>query len=76
MIYTPDSYKFRTPEEKEICEKLAESENVKYFKSTKIKIDILSEHKRESDIDGEKGPDLPLEITILPRHLTVISGKD
>ncbi len=56
--------------------KIAESENVKYFKSTKIKIDILSEHKRESDIDGEKGPDLPLEITILPRHLTVISGKD
>lgn len=41
MIYTPDSYKFRTQEEKEICEKLAESENVKVEEWVKNRYSLL-----------------------------------
>lgn len=54
--------------------KIKNSENVKYFKSKKIKIKALNNNKYESDIDGEKGPELPLELKILPKHLGVISG--
>jgi len=55
---------------------ISNSENVKYFKSKNLKIRTLNHDYRESDIDGEKGPELPLELKVLPKHLTIISGID
>lgn len=51
-------------------------ENVEYFKSKKIRITNPEGTKLESYLDGEKGPELPLEIEITPRKLQVIAGFD
>lgn len=56
-----------------IMGRLADSDNVSYFRSKSLKVKALDNKKHESDIDGEGGPDLPLEIKIFPRHLEVIS---
>lgn len=55
---------------------IEKSENVEYFKSKTIHMKALNSVKQESDIDGEKGPDLPLELKILPRRLTVICNEE
>ena len=56
--------------------KAKESDNVEYFKSKALKIQALDSDIHESDVDGEKGPDLPLLIEILPQHIGVISKVD
>lgn len=56
--------------------KITDSDNVKYFRSKSLKIKALNDHKHESDVDGEKGPELPLRLKILPGHLIVISGME
>lgn len=50
-----------------------DSENIEYFQTKNLKISRLDNSPYESNIDGDKGPDLPLEIKILPKHLKVIS---
>lgn len=55
---------------------IEKSENVEYFVSKTINIKALNNQKQESDIDGEKGPDLPLELKVLPRRLTVICNEE
>ncbi|MBC7960284.1 MAG: lipid kinase, partial [Vallitaleaceae bacterium] len=52
-----------------------EDKSVVYFQSNKINIECLEgiEAFEESDIDGEKGPDFPLKITVLHQALKVLS---
>lgn len=59
-----------------IMGKIKESDNIKYFKSKSLKIKAIHGNNYNSDIDGEKGPKLPLELKVLPRHLAVISGLE
>ncbi len=56
--------------------KLSESDDVHYFKSKTLSVKTVDGEKLESDVDGEKGPDLPLELSVLKGHLRVISGME
>lgn len=51
-----------------------EDKNVVFFQSKKIRIECLDsvEAFSESDIDGEKGPQFPLNLEVLKRKLKVI----
>ncbi len=55
-----------------LTEKLEDSENITYMKLDQIKIEALGEKEYSSDIDGDKGPDLPLEVQVLPSFLKVL----
>ncbi len=52
-----------------------EDKNVVYFQSNKLNIECLEgiESFEESDIDGEKGPDFPLKISVLHQTLKVLN---
>jgi YegS/Rv2252/BmrU family lipid kinase len=52
--------------------KITESENVIYFTTDNINVRLVEHEEKESDIDGEKGPILPLDIKVLPKHLKVM----
>lgn len=52
------------------------SKNIKHFKTKNLKIKALNNNQYKSNIDGDEGPELPLEIKILPRHLRVISKQN
>lgn len=54
---------------------LTDSENIEYFQSKNLKLSALDNSQYDSNIDGDKGPKLPLEIKILPRHIRVISKE-
>ena len=47
-----------------------------YLSVIKIKIACLEDDRRffESDVDGEKGPDLPLDIEVIKKGLKVFSN--
>ncbi|AOY75538.1 YegS/Rv2252/BmrU family lipid kinase [Clostridium formicaceticum] len=49
------------------------NENIIYLKEKHLKIECLDKYEGfyESDIDGEKGPNLPLEITLLPKKIEI-----
>jgi len=47
-----------------------------YFKTSSLKITQISGAPMETDLDGEKGPDLPLNIEILPNKLKVFSNLE
>ncbi|WP_138160272.1 diacylglycerol/lipid kinase family protein [Peptoniphilus catoniae] len=53
-----------------IVGEIEKNENVEHFVSKKIKIESLN-GSVETDIDGDKGPDLPVEIEILQKRLEV-----
>lgn len=47
--------------------------NIVYFKSKNIRIDNIKNTGNEtSDVDGEKGPNLPLEVNVIPKKLQMI----
>jgi len=48
---------------------LYEDKNVVFFKTRKLVIE--SEHQVGTDIDGEKGADLPLVIEVLPKKFRI-----
>lgn len=48
---------------------LEDNENVVYFKAHDIKIKNLEDRDVETDLDGDKGPDLPIEIKILKKKV-------
>ncbi|WP_422485906.1 diacylglycerol/lipid kinase family protein [Gudongella sp. DL1XJH-153] len=50
-------------------------ENIEYFKSKGLKVSNPEGEKIESDVDGEKGPELPLDIEVLAGKLKVIAGS-
>lgn len=50
-----------------------DDKNIYYFKAKSISIYPVDHEKEEfTDVDGEKGPFLPLHMKILPKHLQVI----
>jgi YegS/Rv2252/BmrU family lipid kinase len=49
-----------------------EDRNILFFQSEEILIECLEDEKIPSDIDGEKGPDYPIQIKVLPEELRVI----
>ena len=57
-----------------IAGQLSESDNVEYFTAKTVIVKEGAESKIGSDIDGEQGPKLPLEIKVMPGHLKVLSG--
>lgn len=54
---------------------LKESKKVHYFKTTQINITTSAGEVQESDIDGEQGPNLPLNLKVIQQHITVMSNK-
>ena len=50
--------------------------NIVHLKSNKFKIEMLEQQFQNysSDVDGEKGPDFPLDIKLYPNRLKVFSG--
>ncbi|NLX92469.1 MAG: diacylglycerol kinase family lipid kinase [Clostridiales bacterium] len=55
---------------------IIESENIVYFKTKSLKLDTLDNSQYESNIDGDEGPKLPLEIKVLPKRLKVVSKEE
>lgn len=51
---------------------ITESENVTYITTDKVTLEGLNGQTYVSDVDGEKGPALPLTIEILKAHLDVL----
>lgn len=51
--------------------------NIVYFKDNYIEIESLDPDSifKETDVDGEDGPNLPLKITLLPKALKVFSNR-
>ncbi len=65
-----------------VCLKILRGEHigdprVLYFTESYIKIENLSEDEKfdETDVDGEQGPDLPVEIRVWPKAITVFTNK-
>lgn len=54
----------------------SESDHIGYLEFTKAKIELISEGKNETTIDGDEGPKLPLDISILPQHLDIFVSKN
>lgn len=54
-----------------------EHDKILYFKDNYIKIELLSENNtfNKSDTDGERGPNLPVEITNLPSAIEIYMPK-
>lgn len=50
--------------------------NILFIRDKKFKITCLEEDRRfyESDVDGEKGPDLPLNIVVVEKKLKVFTN--
>lgn len=56
--------------------KLQEHPDIIYYKTKKLKIRENTSIEVFSDIDGEKGPALPLEIEVMPRKIPVYLPKE
>lgn len=52
---------------------LVENENIEYIKACTIK--ISSDIELESDVDGDKSDNLPVDIKVLGQHIEVYSGS-
>lgn len=55
--------------------KVEESEKVRHFLTSNISISSLDEQEIYVDLDGEKGPALPVKIEILKQHVEVYLPK-
>lgn len=49
-----------------------EDKNILFFQSDWMLIECLEDEQIPSDVDGEKGPDYPLEIKVIPEDIRVI----
>ena len=54
--------------------KHAENKNVIYFQTSKLRIE--AEKDLSTDLDGEEGPSLPLELEVVPKRLMINTEKD
>ena len=51
------------------------NESILYLQDNFFKIEYLSDRTNQHcDIDGEKGPEFPLEINVIPQKITIITG--
>lgn len=55
--------------------KMKDSDNFEYFQTKTLEVETLSNVKQMSNIDGDEGPELPIKIKVLPRHLKIISKE-
>ena len=55
--------------------RITDTEYIEYFQTKKLKLSTLDKSQYKSNVDGDEGPELPLEIKVLPRHLRVISTE-
>lgn len=53
---------------------LKEHKDVDYF--TAKEVHVRSDEAIRTNVDGEEGPDLPIHITVLPRHIEVIVPEE
>ena len=53
-----------------------EDQNIIYFQASQFKIEITNDRldNYHSDLDGEKGPEFPLHIEVVPKKLQVFTG--
>ena len=42
----------------------------------KAQIKLLDDTTIETNVDGDPGPSLPVEIQVLPQHITVFCGQE
>ncbi len=54
---------------------LLDNENVEYMKGKNIRIESLNSEKINVDLDGDRGPRLPLDVSILNKSIEVFTGK-
>ena len=54
---------------------MRKSDNATYFQTKKLNLETTGEGKPKSNVDGDEGPDLPLTVEVLTKHLKVISRK-
>lgn len=53
-----------------------ESERIGYQEFTNAKIELIGDGDNQTTIDGDEGPKLPLDISILAHHLDVFVSKE
>lgn len=54
---------------------LLDNENVEYMKGKHIRIESIDSEDVYVDLDGDKGPKLPLDVSILNKNIEVFTGK-
>lgn len=54
----------------------SESDHIGYREFTNAKIELISDGENQTTIDGDEGPKLPLDISILKQHLDVYISKE
>lgn len=54
---------------------ISDSKNIKYFQTENLKIKVLDNSEYKSNVDGDEGPSLPLDMKILQKHLRVIAKE-
>jgi len=52
------------------------NQNVEYltFQQAKIKLQADEQVSLQTNVDGDPGPELPVQLSVLPEHLTVFYG--
>lgn len=54
-----------------IWSRIEENENIKYFRTKKVRIESLEDKEICTDIDGDKGDNLPIDVEVLKKSLEV-----
>jgi YegS/Rv2252/BmrU family lipid kinase len=78
LIYIKDSNLWETIKSvPELLKGVTEStDTLGYLTFEKAQIKLLDEATIETNVDGDPGPDLPVEITVLPQRITVFCGEE
>lgn len=56
--------------------KIEEDDNVTYLSGSNIKIELMEDIEIETDVDGDKGPKLPVDIKILKKKIKLFLPKN
>ncbi|MBM6741359.1 diacylglycerol/lipid kinase family protein [Enterococcus gallinarum] len=78
LIYIKDSNLWETIKSiPELLKGVTESnESLGYLTFEKAQIKLLDDTTIETNVDGDPGPSLPVEIQVLPQHITVFCGQE
>jgi YegS/Rv2252/BmrU family lipid kinase len=78
LIYIKDSNLWETIKSiPELLKGVTEStDTLGYLTFEKAQIKLLDEATIETNVDGDPGPSLPVEITVLPQRITVFCGEE
>lgn len=77
LIYLKDSNVFESLKAlPSLAQGVSDSDaNLGYRTFTKARIALKDDQELGTNVDGDQGPNLPIDISILPSHLKVYSGK-